>query len=330
MTSGRAIDHVVLAVQDLDRAALSYQELGFTLTPRAAHEDRMGTSNRLAQFRGRNFIELLEVDRPEGLARHDLAASPPFFSFGDHNRLAVRERDGLSMMVFASDDARADILSFSSANLPTFAPFDFERFAELPDGAQVTVAFSLAFVQSPEMPRVAFFVCENRAQDYFWKPEYQSHANGATGIVAVYLSSVAPERDAAFVNKMFGGKVGSIPGGCPGQVNSPRTGAARSPCPAHLPDAMCRAAHHLFRRDGAWLPPDLSGDDAGPNSVPATNLQLRFPCRYGPTWKCYPRTPPQHRLRVDRSTLGPRPFQGRADLVGTSPRVNIPRQRRGL
>jgi hypothetical protein len=52
-----------------------------------------------------------------------------------------------------------------------------------------------------------------------------------------------------------------------------------------------------------------------------TNLQLRFPCRYGPTWKCYPRTPPQHRLPVDRSTLGPRPFQGRADLVGTSPRL---------
>jgi catechol 2,3-dioxygenase-like lactoylglutathione lyase family enzyme len=214
MTSGRAIDHVVLAVRDLDRTALSYQELGFTLTPRAAHEDRLGTSNRLAQFRRRNFIELLEVDRPEGLARHDFAASPPFFSFGDHNRLAVLERDGLSMMVFASDDARADIRSFSSASLPTFAPFDFERYAKLPDGAQVTVAFSLAFLQSPEMPRVAFFVCENRAQDYFWKPEYQSHANGAAGIVAVYLSSAAPERDAAFVNKMFGGKVSPIPGGC--------------------------------------------------------------------------------------------------------------------
>jgi catechol 2,3-dioxygenase-like lactoylglutathione lyase family enzyme len=56
MTSGRAIDHVMLAVRDLDRTALSYQELGFTLMPRAAHEDRMGTSNRLAQFRGRNFI----------------------------------------------------------------------------------------------------------------------------------------------------------------------------------------------------------------------------------------------------------------------------------
>ena len=65
MASGRAIDHVVLTVRDLDAAAITYQRLGFTLTPRAAHDDQMGTSNRLAQFRGRNFIELLEVDRPE-------------------------------------------------------------------------------------------------------------------------------------------------------------------------------------------------------------------------------------------------------------------------
>ena len=109
------------------------------------------------------------------------------------------------MLVFASDDARADNRRFSAAGLPTFAQFDFERDAKLPNGTQVTVAFSLAFVQSPEMPKVAFFVCENRAQDYFWKPEYQSHPNGATGIVSVYLSSPAPERDAAFVSNMFGG-----------------------------------------------------------------------------------------------------------------------------
>ena len=214
MASGRAIDHVVLAVRNLDRAAQTYHKFGFTLTPRAMHEDRMGTSNRLAQFGGMNFIELLEVDRPEGLARHDFTASPPFFSFGDHNRLVMREREGLSMLVFASNDARADNRRFAAADLTTFAPFDFERYAKLPDGAQVTVAFSLAFVQSPEMPKVAFFVSENRAQDYFWKSEYQSHPNGATGIVAVYLSSPAPERDAVFVSKMFGGEVSSITGGC--------------------------------------------------------------------------------------------------------------------
>jgi catechol 2,3-dioxygenase-like lactoylglutathione lyase family enzyme len=213
MAAGRPIDHVVLAVQDLDRAAVIYQELGFTLTPKAAHEDRMGTSNRLAQFGARNFVELLEVDRPETLARHNFAASPPFFSFGDHNRQAVLEREGLSMLAFASDNARADMRGFRAARFPTFALFDFERHAKLPDGVRVTLAFSLAFVQSKEMPRVAFFVCQNRSLDNFWKPEYQSHANGAAGIVAVYLSSPAPERDAAFVSKMFGGKVSPARGG---------------------------------------------------------------------------------------------------------------------
>jgi catechol 2,3-dioxygenase-like lactoylglutathione lyase family enzyme len=213
MPSGRPFDHVVLAVRDLDATAALYQGLGFTLTPRAAHEDRMGTSNRLAQFGAKNFIELLEVDRPNTLARHDFAASPPFFSFGDHNRRAVADRDGLSTLVFAGNDARGDLARFKTADLPTFALFDFERLAKLPDGKEVTVAFSLAFVQSPDMPKVAFFVCENRAQEVFWKPEYQAHANGATGIAAVYLASPAPERDAAFVGKMFGGTVRSLPGG---------------------------------------------------------------------------------------------------------------------
>ena len=100
-----------------------------------------------------------------------------------------------------------------AAGVPTFAPFDFERLGRLPDGTEVTLAFSLAFVQSPDMPKVAFFVCENRAQEAFWKPEYQSHANGATGIAAVYLASPAPERDAAFVGKMFDGDVRRMPGG---------------------------------------------------------------------------------------------------------------------
>lgn len=84
--SGRAIDHIVLAVRDLDRTAAIYQRLGFTLTPRASHETRMGAANRLAQFEERNFIELLEVDRPAGIMPHQPAGTPPVYSFGAHNR----------------------------------------------------------------------------------------------------------------------------------------------------------------------------------------------------------------------------------------------------
>jgi hypothetical protein len=212
MTTGRAIDHVVLAARELDRAAEAYERLGFTLTPRAYHEDRMGTSNRLAQFQGHNFIELLEVDRPEKLQVHDFTGKPPFFSFGDHNRLAVSERERLSMLVFATDDARADLRRFAVAGLDTFPPFNFERQAQLPDGSTVTVAFTLGFVRSPHMPRIALFVCENRAQQYFWKPDFQRHANGAQVIKIVHLATHYPMREAKFISAMFGGRITTADG----------------------------------------------------------------------------------------------------------------------
>ncbi len=212
MSSGRALDHVVLAVRNLDRAAAKYEQLGFTLTPRARHEDRMGTSNRLAQFQGRNFIELLEVDRPDTLRPHDLDADPPFFSFGDHNRRALKEREGLSMLVFASDDARADLARFLAAGMRA-APFDFERQATLPDGSTATVSFSLAFAWSPDMPSVGLFSCQNRAPQFFWKPQYQKHANGACSIATAYLASSEPRRDAGFIGAMFGGEVEPVTDG---------------------------------------------------------------------------------------------------------------------
>jgi catechol 2,3-dioxygenase-like lactoylglutathione lyase family enzyme len=202
MATGRPIDHVVLAVRDLDRAATLFEKTGFTLTPRAFHDDCMGTSNRLIQFRGQNSIEVLTVDRPGKLARHDFSCRPPFFSFGDHHGWALEGREGLSMLVFAADDARADIVRFEAAGLPTFEPFDFERQARLPGGAAVTVAFTLACTTSPHMP-ASFVVCQNRAPELLWKAEYQSHANGAQTINAVYLASTAPDRDAAFIGAMF-------------------------------------------------------------------------------------------------------------------------------
>lgn len=213
MNTGRPIDHIVLAVRDLDAAAAIYEKLGFTLTPRATHEDRMGTSNRIAQFAGKNFIEILEVDRPDKLEPHDFSKEPPFFSFGGQSRALLEKREGISMLVFAGDDAHADAARFKTAGVPTYDVFDFERKARLPGGDEVTVSFSLTFATSPDMPEIAFFVCENRAPEYFWKPEFQAHENSAKVISAVYIASSDPARDAGFVAKMFGGDTTRIEGG---------------------------------------------------------------------------------------------------------------------
>jgi Glyoxalase-like domain len=168
---------------------------------------------------------VLTVDRPGKLARHDFSSASPIFSFGDHNRLALVRREGLSNLVFASDDARADIRRFEAAGLRTFQPFDFERQARLPDSTEVTVSFSLGFATSPDMPGIAFMVSQNRAQAFFWKAGYQSHPNGAQAINAVYLASASPERDAAFIGALFDGEVAPVPGGN-ARLLRPRPGRA--------------------------------------------------------------------------------------------------------
>lgn len=209
----RALDHIVIAAHSLDALATRYAALGFVATPRARHPDNMGTSNRLVQFTQRNFLELLEVDRPEGLEGHDLTATPPRYTFGAQNRDFLLKREGISFLVLASSDAKADLADWQARGLKTYAPFDFERRATLPDGQQVTVAFSLAFVSDPALPALGFFVCQSHFPQHFWKPAFQQHANGARGIVALYLAAEEPERHAAFLAALTGGEARSVPGG---------------------------------------------------------------------------------------------------------------------
>jgi len=193
----RGIDHLVLAVRDLPKARAFYEALGFTLTPRAEHP--WGTANHLAQFQG-CFLEIL------GIA--DAAKIPPHkageFSFGAHNRDFLGRSEGMSMLVFQSHDARRDQAEFAAAGLATYAPFDFGREAKLPDGGTARVAFSLAFVTDPRMPESAFFTCQQHAPKYFWKREYQSHANGARTIAEAIMVAPDPPALAEFFTKLQG------------------------------------------------------------------------------------------------------------------------------
>ena len=95
--------------------------------------------------------------------------------------------------------------AFRKAGIDAYAPYDFERQATLPDGTRVTVAFSLAFATSPAMPDIAFFTCHNKTPEYFWKPAFQQHANGARRIAAVYLVAEDPERHGDFLGELTGG-----------------------------------------------------------------------------------------------------------------------------
>lgn len=209
MTRPRHFDHIVLVVRDLDAAARTYEDLGFTLTPRARHPDHMGTSNRLAQFANATFIELLEVDRPATCLPH----RPGHFSFGQHAQDFLTDDEGMAMMVLSGTDAPGDAQAFEAAGFGAFAPFDFGRKAGLPDGTEVEVAFSLSYALPDGLGRSGFFTCHNKFPENFWKPAYQTHANGAAAMVAIYLAIVDPGRHRRDMEVLTGAASEDRPGG---------------------------------------------------------------------------------------------------------------------
>lgn len=184
----RAIDHIVLCVNDLDAAISAYSKLGFTVTPRAVHP--FGTGNALVQLDGA-YIELLSVVDPDKIAETDLAQP---FSFPLYNRDYLRHREGMSMLALQSDDAEGDREKFMAAGAAVPPVFHFERDAKTPDGDTVGVAFSLAYANHPLLRHAVTFVCQHRhlVQDFYF-PAYQTHANGAVRIGKVIIDHWAAD-----------------------------------------------------------------------------------------------------------------------------------------
>lgn len=191
----RGIDHLVLASRNLDQTASAYQRLGFTVTPRAHHP--FGTGNNLIQLDG-NFVELLGVFEPEKIQPAD------GISFADFNRQFLETREGLSMLVLDSTDARADHAEFQAAGLKTFQPFDFSRGALQPDGSEATVAFSVCFVMDEAYPGLPMFVCQQHRAENFWHPDYQAHANGGLQIVEATVVADEPKALVPYYAGVFG------------------------------------------------------------------------------------------------------------------------------
>jgi Glyoxalase-like domain len=188
----RPIDHLVIAVRDLDNARMAYGRLGFTVTPVARHP--FGTANALVQFDG-NYLELLAIADPAAIR----PASDGAFSFGAFNRDFLKKREGVSMLALKSADPAADRADFEARGLPFYAPFRFERTATGPDGAERPLAFSMTFTSDARMPDAGFFTCHHERPENLWRAEYQRHANGALGVASVVMVA----RDPADFHEFF-------------------------------------------------------------------------------------------------------------------------------
>lgn len=193
----RRIDHLVIAVRDLDEAARFYQRLGFQVGSRNRHP--WGTENRVIQLPG-TFLELITVGEGADIA----PLKPGSFSFGSFVQDYLQHREGLAMLVLDSRDAKADAALFAEKGIGSFAPFHFERSGRRPDGSETKVAFTLAFASEPSAPRAGFFVCQHHFPENFWNPDFQRHDNKALSLSIVAMTAPEPERCKVFLSAFTG------------------------------------------------------------------------------------------------------------------------------
>ncbi|MBL8377223.1 MAG: VOC family protein [Burkholderiales bacterium] len=161
------IDHVVILVRDLDRAADTYTRLGFTLTPRGYHT--LGSQNHCLMF-GSDYIELLAVPKPH----------PVMAYFSDF----LSRAEGLGAIAFATGDAHALHAGLTADGIAADAPVDFSRPVELPGGAR-DARFRVVQLPESATPGCRTFACQHFDRDVVWLPEATRHALGVTAIAAV-------------------------------------------------------------------------------------------------------------------------------------------------
>jgi hypothetical protein len=188
----RGLDHLVVAVHDLDAAGRLYERLGFQVGVRNRHP--WGTENRLIQFPG-CFLELVAVGDGTQIEPHREGR----FSFGAFVRDYLARREGLAMLVLDSADAKADAALFARSGLGAFEPFFFERAGRRPDGTAVRVAFTLAFAHDEGAPFAGFFTCQHHHPGNFWNAGFQKHPNGARSVSAAVYAAPDPEAHRDFL-----------------------------------------------------------------------------------------------------------------------------------
>ena len=163
-----AIDHVVFNTKDqTDQAVRLFERAGFNVTSRGLHT--LGSINHTIVF-DHDYLELLGY--PPGALpakRPELAASPA----------------GLMATVLQTADAIASHAALRQQGLHPRPVQSFSRPVDLGDGRTHDAAVRVTRLEPDAVPGTWFYYCQHLTRELVWRPEWQTHANGATGITAL-------------------------------------------------------------------------------------------------------------------------------------------------
>jgi len=194
------IDHAVVMVKELDKAAEHWKQLGFTLSPRGTHSAHMGTGNYTIMF-DPDYMELL------GVLTGTEHNAPARAFLGKHG-------DGIERIAFTAIDSAAGAEEIRARGYTPIGPTDFERPVTMPDGRLSAAKFRTFQWPVAEAPGgVRIFACQHKTRETVWIPELMKHTNGAKRLRQVLIATQDPTKDASHLSRMIDREVSNEPDG---------------------------------------------------------------------------------------------------------------------
>jgi catechol 2,3-dioxygenase-like lactoylglutathione lyase family enzyme len=171
------IDHLALLVRDLESASTAYEKLGFRVSARQLHSANMGSANHIFNF-SNSYVELIGL-----IAETDF--NKPWLARLD-------KREGLYIISTRTDDVAGAVSELRQKGISTSDSVPHSRPAMLASGEQSRVSFGVTYVDAEFTPAAHISVCEHHDPDKVYCADREQHANTATSIKTVIISTPTP------------------------------------------------------------------------------------------------------------------------------------------
>jgi catechol 2,3-dioxygenase-like lactoylglutathione lyase family enzyme len=179
-----SLDHVVIAVHDLERAVEDYRALGFTVVMGGRHPPPRTSSNALVIFQDGSYLELISWNPPNPAERW--------------SNLLQEHGEGIVDFALIPEDLPGAVEASKSRGLALNGPLDGKRLR--PDG--VEVRWQTARQTTFDLP----FLCADLTPRELRVPAgvVRTHANGTRGVPEVVVAVQRVEASSARYEALLG------------------------------------------------------------------------------------------------------------------------------
>lgn len=194
------LDHVGIAVNDLDAGKAAFERMGFRLTARSFHKGALEPGGPIVPWGSGNHCAMLRDGYLEILGIFDQ-------EMPSNARKLLAKYEGAHIVAFGVDRPAEDAYEILRHRHPAIkAPVTLTRMAPFgpSDETEKLAEFRNMNADPAIFEEGRFIFIDHRTRDVLWQPHLLDHPNGAVGLAEVAIASADPAATIDRLGKALG------------------------------------------------------------------------------------------------------------------------------